>query len=83
MIPDPAERGFVTLPPWSIFGFAGYLTILLGMRVPSRVSPAIGEEDRRRCGELWTYFDEKAKGALTIEEAIAAVHEGRLNHPAS
>ena len=54
MIPDPAERGVVLLPPWSIFGFAGYLTILLGMRVPSRVSPAIGEEDRRRCDELWT-----------------------------
>ncbi len=81
MIPDPAEAGQVTLPPWSIFGFAGYLTLLLGMRVPSRVSPAIGEEERRRCGELWTSLDETAQGALTIDEAIAAVHEGRLKHP--
>jgi tryptophan 7-halogenase len=81
LIPDPAERGVALLPPWSIFGFAGYLTLLLGMRVPSRVLPAIGEEDRRRCGEIWTSFDEIAKRALTIEEAIAAVHEGQLNHP--
>jgi tryptophan halogenase len=83
VIPDPAEQGFAVLPQWSIFGFAGYLTLLLGMRVPSRVSPAIADEDRRRCGELWTLLDEKAEGALTIEEAMAAIHEGQLNHPVS
>ncbi len=83
VIPDPAERGKVVLPPWSIFGFAGYLTLLTGMRVASRVSPAIGEDDRRKCGELWACLDEQSKSALTIEEAIAAVHEGRLNHPAA
>ena len=83
VIPDPTERGLVALPPWSIFGFAGYLTILTGMRAPARVSPAISEEDRRKCSELWTSLDEQAKSALTIEEAIAAVHEGQLNHPVS
>jgi tryptophan 7-halogenase len=83
MIPDPGERGFNVLPPWSIFGFAGYLTLLVGMRVPTRVSPAIDEEDRRRCDELWGLLDETAKNALTIDEAIAAVHDGQLEHPIS
>jgi tryptophan halogenase len=83
IIPDPVELGTMTLPPWSIFGFAGYLTILTGMRVPTHVSPAIDPEDRRKCGELWTSLDEQANHALTIEEAIAAVHGGLLNHPIS
>ena len=54
VIPDPAERGQFVFPPWSIFGFAGYLTILTGMRVPCRVSPAIDDgrppEMRRATG---------------------------------
>ncbi len=81
LIPDPKEQGVALLPPWSIFGFAGYLTILLGMRVPSHVLPKIGDEESRRCGEIWTSLDEVAKGALTIEEAMAAVHNGQLDHP--
>jgi tryptophan halogenase len=83
MIPDADERGSNVLPPWSIFGFAGYLTLLVGMRVPSRVLPEIGEDDRRRCDELWGLLDETAKNALTIDEAMVAVHEGRLEHPIS
>jgi tryptophan 7-halogenase len=83
VIPDPAERGRFILPPWSMFGFAGYLTILTGMRVPSRGSPAVSEEDRRKCGELWNSLEEQANHALTTEEAMAAIHLGQLNHPAS
>ena len=82
VIPDPAERGQYVLPPWSIFGFAGYLAILTGMQVPTRVSYVINEEDRRKCSELWSGLEEKAKSALTTEEAVAAVREGRINHPA-
>ena len=82
-IPDPSERNQIVLPPWSIFGFAGYLTILTGMRVPYRVSPAIDEEDRRKCALLWARREENANDALTTEEAIAAIQNGQLELPSS
>jgi len=83
LIPDPVEHGRVIFPPWSMFGFSGYLTILTGMRVPTSASPTISDGERQKCTELWTLQDERANGALTTEEAIEAVHSGRINHPIS
>ena len=43
------------------------------------VSPAIDEDDRRKCALLWARLEEKSNDALTTEQAIAALQNGRLN----
>jgi hypothetical protein len=47
------------------------------------VSPAIDEDDRRKCALLWARLEEKSNDALTTEQAIAALQNGQLDPRAS
>jgi len=83
ILPDPVERGLVAIPPWSMFGFAGYLALSIGMRVPCQAAPRLDKQDGRRCAEIWSRNELIADHAWSIEELFDAIQSGRVDHPAT
>ena len=63
----------------SIFGFDGYMSMLLGQKVPTRRPPQLSDEDIAGWKRHQADVRERAARALTAEKALELVHNPNFN----
>ena len=65
--------GPVLLDPLDPFGTAGYLTILVGQKVPHRRPYVPAQDERQEWDAMRRRNAEVARGAMTVSEALQAL----------
>lgn len=70
----PAGLYYDRMPKATIFGYGGYLTLLIGQRVPTRYQSQISDIDMRIWKEAVVEKQKAVDQALTTEEALRLVH---------
>jgi tryptophan halogenase len=66
------------LPPESVFGFEGYMNVLLGLRAPTNRPPKMMEQDWQQWGQYASRIEKNSLQALTTEQAIETLASGAV-----
>ena len=69
----PSSMGNELIPRNSIFRHAGYLTMLIGLRIPSDYTFELSEHERRQWQQIRQYVHETAARALSVDDGLALV----------
>ncbi|MEH1969459.1 tryptophan 7-halogenase [Nostoc sp.] len=71
----PSSIGQILLRPNSVFGYNGYLNLLMGQRVATKYQSHNDTWDLDRWRQIQNYFTKQCTNALSIHEAIQVVKE--------
>ncbi|MGV0106686.1 tryptophan 7-halogenase [Nostoc sp. DSM 114160] len=71
----PSSLGQILLRPNSVFGYNGYLNLLMGQRVATKYQSHNDSLDLDRWRQIQNYFTKQCTNALSIHEAIQVVKE--------
>ncbi|MEH2108961.1 tryptophan 7-halogenase [Nostoc sp.] len=71
----PSSLGQILLRPNSVFGYNGYLNLLMGQRVATKYQSHNDTLDLDRWRQIQNYFTKQCTNALSIHEAIQVVKE--------
>ncbi|MEH2124096.1 tryptophan 7-halogenase [Nostoc sp.] len=71
----PSSLGQILLRPNSVFGYNGYLNLLMGQRVATKYQSHNDTLDLDRWRQIQNYFTKQCANALSIHEAIQVVKE--------
>lgn len=71
----PSSLGQILLRPNSVFGYNGYLNLLMGQRVATKYQSHNDILDLDRWRQIQNYFTKQCTNALSIHEAIQVVKE--------
>lgn len=63
------------LPPASIFGYVGYVNLLIGQRAPTKVRAALDEDESRHWRVHCQRIREAIQPALPVKEALVRIYE--------
>jgi tryptophan halogenase len=69
----PSSMGSELIRRNSIFRHAGYLTMLIGLQIPSAYTFAPPEQERRQWQQIRQYVHDTAARALSLDEGLAVV----------
>ena len=73
----PSRLAEHLLPQQSLFGYDGYLVMLVGLAVPTACTPQITPPERQIWQQTVAQLADNAQQALTVDAALAAVHDPR------
>lgn len=77
----PAVALGTLIPAASIFGYTGYINLLVGQRVPTRVRTRLDEEESRHWQAHCQRIRDAIRPALPVRDALLRVHEESRSWP--
>lgn len=75
----PSGLGYTLVPKESIFGYGGYLALLIGQRAPTDYVVRLHDDERRLWREAVARIRQQAAQALPMDEALALVRHPQWN----